>query len=103
MKAYIFPGQGAQSPGMGKDLYNENKNLFDQANSILGFELSKIMFEGSMEDLTKTKVTQPAVFLHSVVKAISLGSDFEPSMSAHLFEINLNMFSQFNLIDHQHV
>ncbi len=82
MKAYIFPGQGAQSPGMGKDLYNENKDLFDQANSILGFELSKIMFEGSMEDLTKTKVTQPAVFLHSVVKAISLGFDFEPSMVA---------------------
>ena len=82
MKAYIFPGQGAQSPGMGKDLYNENKDLFDQANSILGFKLSKIMFEGSMEDLTKTKVTQPAVFLHSVVKAISLGVDFEPSMVA---------------------
>ena len=82
MKAYIFPGQGAQSPGMGKDLYNENKDLFDQANSILGFELSKIMFEGSMEDLTKTKVTQPAVFLHSVAKAISLGLDFKPSMVA---------------------
>ena len=82
MKAYVFPRQGAQSPGMGIDLYNKNKDLFDQANSILGFELSKIMFEGSMEDLTKTKVTQPAVFLHSVAKAISLGFDFKPSMVA---------------------
>ena len=82
MKAYVFPGQGAQSPGMGKDLFEKNKDLFDQANSLLGFELSKIMFEGTMEDLTKTKVTQPAVFLHSVAKASSLGADFNPSMVA---------------------
>ena len=82
MKAYIFPGQGAQSPGMGKDLYDSHKDLFDQANSILGFQLSEIMFEGTMEDLTKTKVTQPAVFLHSVVKALSIGSKFNPAMVA---------------------
>ena len=82
MKAYVFPGQGAQSPGMGKDLFEKNKDLFDQANSILGFQLSEIMFEGTMEDLTKTKVTQPAVFLHSVAKASSLGADFNPSMVA---------------------
>lgn len=82
MKAYIFPGQGAQSPGMGKDLYESNKDLFDQANSILGFQLSEIMFEGTMEDLTKTKVTQPAVFLNSVAKALSIGSNFKPAMVA---------------------
>tara|TARA_B100000780_G_C21126547_1_gene457324 strand:- start:1653 stop:2519 length:867 start_codon:yes stop_codon:yes gene_type:complete len=82
MKVYVFPGQGAQSPGMAKDLYENNKDVFEQANSILGYELSEIMFNGSMEDLTKTKVTQPAVFLHSVVKAKSLGSNFHPSMVA---------------------
>ena len=82
MKAYVFPGQGAQSPGMGSDLYAGQKALFDQANDILGFNLSDIMFNGSMEDLTQTKVTQPAVFLHSIAKAASLGDSFQPDMVA---------------------
>nr|ABC25411.1 malonyl CoA-acyl carrier protein transacylase [uncultured marine bacterium Ant39E11] len=82
MKAYVFPGQGAQSPGMGSDLYTGQKALFDQANDILGFNLSDIMFNGSMEDLTQTKVTQPAVFLHSIAKATSLGDSFQPDMVA---------------------
>jgi len=70
MKAYVFPGQGAQFPGMGKDLYENSalaKKLFDQANQILGFDITKIMFEGTEDDLKQTKVTQPAVFLHSVI------------------------------------
>ncbi|MBK5203681.1 MAG: ACP S-malonyltransferase, partial [Prolixibacteraceae bacterium] len=70
MKAYVFPGQGAQFPGMGKDLYEKStlaKKLFDKANKILGFDIAKIMFEGTKEDLKQTKVTQPAVFLHSVI------------------------------------
>ncbi|NCG15320.1 MAG: acyltransferase domain-containing protein, partial [Bacteroidetes bacterium] len=82
MKAYVFPGQGAQSPGMGSDLYAGQKALFDQANDILGFNLSDIMFNGSMEDLTQTKVTQPAVFLHSIAKAAALGDSFQPDMVA---------------------
>ncbi|MDA8787404.1 ACP S-malonyltransferase [Schleiferiaceae bacterium] len=82
MKAYIFPGQGAQSPGMAQDLYEGHQVLFDEANAILGFSLSDIMFHGSMEDLTQTKVTQPAIFLHSVAKAMSLGEDFQPAMVA---------------------
>lgn len=82
MKAYVFPGQGAQSPGMGSDLYAGQKALFDQANDILGFNLSDIIFNGSMEDLTQTKVTQPAVFLHSIAKAASLGDSFQPDMVA---------------------
>ena len=84
MKAYVFPGQGAQYPGMGKDLYennNEAKKLFDQANKILGFEITKIMFEGTAEELKETKVTQPAVFLHSVINAL-VHPDFEPEMVA---------------------
>ena len=84
MKAYIFPGQGAQFVGMGKDLYEQNsqaKALFDQANSILGFNITELMFAGTDEDLKQTKVTQPAIFLHSVIMAKSL-SDFMPDMVA---------------------
>ncbi len=83
MKAFVFPGQGAQFSGMGKDLYESNseaKKLFDKANDILGFEITKIMFEGTAEELKQTKVTQPAVFLHSVVTAICLGDKFQPDM-----------------------
>lgn len=83
MKAFVFPGQGAQFSGMGKDLYDSNpvaKELFDKANEILGFEITKIMFEGTAEELKQTKVTQPAVFLHSVIKAICLGDEFQPAM-----------------------
>ncbi|WP_421752132.1 ACP S-malonyltransferase [Croceimicrobium sp.] len=84
MKAYIFPGQGAQFTGMGKDLYEgseASKALFEQANDILGFRITDIMFEGSAEDLKQTKVTQPAIFLHSVILAKSL-NDFKPDMVA---------------------
>lgn len=85
MKAYIFPGQGAQFSGMGLDLYNQSdiaKELFDSANSILGFEITEIMFNGSAEDLKQTKVTQPAIFLHSVILAKMLGDNFKPQMVA---------------------
>tara|TARA_R110002072_G_scaffold152494_9_gene302197 strand:+ start:2095 stop:2973 length:879 start_codon:yes stop_codon:yes gene_type:complete len=84
MKAYVFPGQGAQFPGMGKDLYDSNpasKELFEQANDILGFRITDIMFNGEAEDLKQTNVTQPAVFLHSVILAKSLGN-FNPDMVA---------------------
>lgn len=85
MKAYVFPGQGAQFVGMGQDLYNssnEAKNYFDKANDILGFGITDIMFAGSDEDLKQTKVTQPAVFLHSVISALVMGTDFRPDMVA---------------------
>ena len=85
MKAFVFPGQGSQFVGMGKDLY-ENiplaKELFDKANDILGYRITDIMFEGSDDDLKQTKVTQPAVFLHSVISALCMGEDFKPEMTA---------------------
>lgn len=83
-KAYVFPGQGAQFVGMGKDLYESNakaKELFDKANEILGYRITDIMFEGTDEDLKQTKVTQPAVFLHSVITALCM-DDFKPDMVA---------------------
>ncbi len=85
MKAYIFPGQGAQFTGMGKDLYEQSaeaKQLFEQANEILGFRITDIMFEGTADELKETKVTQPAIFLHSVILAKTLGADFKPDMVA---------------------
>lgn len=85
MKAYVFPGQGAQFVGMGKDLYESNalaKELFDKANEILGYKITNTMFEGTDEDLKQTKVTQPAVFLHSVISALCLGDEFKPEMVA---------------------
>ncbi|MBC9797796.1 ACP S-malonyltransferase [Sinomicrobium weinanense] len=85
MKAYIFPGQGAQFPGMGADLYEkseEAKELFEKANEILGFSITDVMFNGSAEDLKQTKVTQPAVFLHSVILSKTLGDSFKPDMVA---------------------
>ncbi len=85
MKAYVFPGQGAQFAGMGKDLYDNNPlahALFEKANEILGFRITDIMFNGTAEELKQTKVTQPAVFLHSVILAKTLGDEFRPDMVA---------------------
>jgi len=85
MKAYVFPGQGAQFTGMGQDLYEHSdlaKSMFEKANEILGFDIQKIMFEGSEEELKQTKVTQPAIFLHSTILAACLGDSFQPKMVA---------------------
>jgi len=85
MRAYVFPGQGAQFSGMGKELYEQSpiaKEYFEKANEILGFRITDLMFEGTAEDLKQTKVTQPAVFLHSVISAIVLGDEFKPEMIA---------------------
>jgi len=85
MKAYVFPGQGAQFSGMGKDLYENSsvaKEMFEKANQILGFDITKIMFEGTAEELKETKVTQPAIFLHSTILAATLGDSFQPDMVA---------------------
>lgn len=85
MKAYLFPGQGAQFSGMGKDLYEASpmaKDLFNRANEVVGFNITKIMFEGTADELKETKVTQPAIFLHATILAEVMGDDFQPDMVA---------------------
>lgn len=85
MKAYLFPGQGAQFPGMGKDLYESNelaKSLFDEANEILGYNITEVMFNGTEDELKETKITQPAIFLHSVISSRLAGESFQPEAVA---------------------
>ena len=85
MKAYVFPGQGAQFSGMGKELFEQSslaRELFEVSNDILGFDIQKIMFEGTEDELKQTKVTQPAIFIHSTILAACLGDSFTPSMVA---------------------
>lgn len=85
MKAFVFPGQGAQKPGMGQDLFEQYdwaRELFEQADEIMGFKISETMFSGTEDDLRRTDITQPAVFIHSVAVAMSLGDDFKPDMAA---------------------
>ncbi len=85
MKAFVFPGQASQFEGMGKDMYESSdiaKDMFDRANEVLGFDITKVMFDGTAEELKETKITQPAVFLHSVIKAKMAGDDFAPDMVA---------------------
>ena len=96
MKAYVFPGQGAQFPGMGKDLYDHSDALkarFELANEILGFDIADTMFNGSPEDLKQTSVTQPAIFIHSVVLAEALGDAFQPDVAAGRSLVNSQPWS----------